>query len=212
MRTLILPLIATTILVAFVLGTTVFSPTPVTTVTTTTNEQGAFLTYHAVVCKTVTRADGTVDDLGCSHNMFNLDGMRFVQNQISKVNASEGLATGIVSVIALANGTKAAPGQVCAIIASTDDNLCGEYTTCGMARAAGTVKQNNSATPNAGNWTITNTFTNSCSASIDINETGLFNTTTANQTGEIFFAQNNFTTATLANNDQINVTWFIWVV
>lgn len=189
-----------------------FSVTPSSTTVSDSNAVGGFITYHAVVCKKITRADGTVEDLGCSKNLFNDDGKRFIAEQVSGINnTATGSAAVNVSVIGLSNKT----GVMCAgAQAAADDFLCGEYTAgqCGIGRARGNGKLNSSSTPNAGNWTITQEFTNTCGGSADVNATGLFNSTTVNDSREVFFAQNTFTTATLATNDKINVTWFVWVV
>jgi hypothetical protein len=115
-----------------------------------------------------------------------------------------------VNVIAVA-GKDTSPPCITAQ-ANSDDFLCGEETASGLGRAAATfVRLNNSGNSN-GNWSLSNEFTYTGGSAIDLNATGLFNTTTFNQTNEVFFAQNIFTDATLNTNDKINITWFIWVV
>mgnify|MGYP001560591338 CR=1 FL=1 len=210
LKILTLGVLTATIGAIFLLGN--LSITPSSTTISDSNAVGSFLTYHAVVCKKITRADGTVEELGCTKNLFNDDGKRFIAEQVSGINnTATGSAAGNVSVIALANRTGLAGSACVGAQAAAEDFLCGEYNAgCGLVRLRGQGKLNSSA-PNAGNWTITQEFTNTC-GSADINSTGLFNSTTANDSREIFFAQNTFTTATLATNDKINVTWFIWVV
>jgi len=215
--------IASVIGVVFVLSN--FSITPSATISTTAaTEDTAFLTYHAKVCKTVTREDGSIEDLGCSKNLFMHSGMNFTANQISgaisgAANSSLGTSTGgIVNVIAIGtrqNGQQLAGAGCVGAVNATELFLCGEFnSSCGLNRAAGdSVRINVSTAPSAGNWTITREFTSTCGG-VDINVTGLFNST-VNDTAmnrNVFFAQNTFTTATLQNNDKINVTWFIWVV
>ncbi|MBI2543567.1 MAG: hypothetical protein HYW24_05285 [Candidatus Aenigmarchaeota archaeon] len=208
----ILPLIAVTALIAFGLGTMVFTPT---TAIMSSNEEGTTITYHAVVCKKVTRADGTIEDLGCSKNLFTHAGMNFTRNQLGGtiVGATNGtLANTSVDVIAL--GVRGVSTPPCgAAQNATELYMCGEFNSSvtGLTRArADAVRINDTDAPTAGNWTITKEFT--ASVGVDVNETGLFNGTTANQTGQdVFFAQNTFTTASLAANDKINITWFIWV-
>ena len=208
----ILPLAAILLIASFTLGMTfqsfIFTPTTLLTA----DETGQTITYHAAVCKTVTRVDGTVEDLGCAPNLFNQDGMNFTRD---KLGFDGGAATNQIDVIALANvsssGTPSCPvggGQD-----SANQTLCGEYSHSGLARAtADAIRFNATASGStAGNWTITRQFTNTGSGALDVNGTGLFNTTTTNETGEAFFAQTTFTTATLQVNDKINITWFIWV-
>ncbi len=212
MSTRFLPLIILIAIGAFALGT-IFSPTTVTT--STSNDGTALLTYHSKVCKQVTRADGTVEDLGCSKNLLTQLGMNFTRNQLAgaltgAVNSSIG--TGRVNIIAIANKTGEGPCN--AALAPTDIFLCGEYAHAGLSRAAADdVRLNATNTfPTAGNWTITKQFTNTGSGALDVNATALTNTTTVNETGrEMFFAENTFTTATLQANDKINITWFVWV-
>src|SRR3989344_9079497 len=87
----------------------VFSNLSITPSTTSVSgsDETAFLTYHAAVCKKVTRTDGTVEDLGCSKNLFMHSGMNFTANQLSgaisgAANSSLGTATGgIVNVIGI---------------------------------------------------------------------------------------------------------------
>ena len=197
--------IASVIGVVFVLSN--FSIMPSTTLSS--ESEGTTITYHSAVCKVVTRTDGTTEDLGCSPNLFNREGMTFIASQVSGANTSA-QSIGIVNVIAVA-GKDTSPPCITAQ-ANSDDFLCGEETLNGLGRAAATfVRLNNSGSSN-GNWSLSNEFTYTGGSAIDLNATGLFNTTTANQSFEIFFAQNTFTTATLNTNDKINITWFIWVV
>lgn len=195
------------IMASVIVGIFIGSNFLVTPSTTSISDSGetAFLSYHAKVCKQVTRADGTVEDLGCSKNLFNTDGMNFTRDLMSAV-AGNGTAASL-RFIAVSNKTGL---QCLANQVATDTFLCGEYNVCGLSRGvADGIRLNSTAVPTSGNWTITKEFT--ATGSCDVNATGLFNTTTVNQSDEVFFAQNTFTTATLATNDKINVTWFIWV-
>ncbi len=206
----LLSIIAVVSLLSFVLGANLFS---VTTVTSVAEEEGTSMTYHASVCKVVTRVDGTQEDLGCSKNLFNQDGMNVTRDCLAFNGGSN---CTIVRVIGLANITfepSGAPGCNATSQGASNQSLCGEYTHSGLQRAdADAVRLNATASSGtAGNWTITRQFTNTGSGALAVNATGLFNTTTANETREIFFAQNEFTTATLQVNDRINITWFIWV-
>lgn len=214
--------------VAFVASN--FSVIPSATVATESSDSESTITYHAMVCKKVTRTDGTVEDLGCSKNLFMHSGMNYTANQLSgsltgATNSSLGTSTGgIVNVIAIGvrqNKQQLAGAGCEGAVNATELFLCGEHnTSCGLGRAAGdAVRVNVSTAPSAGNWTITREFTSTCNG-VDVNVTGLFNSTTNDTSVRentttinryVFFAQNTFTTATLQNNDKINVTWFIWV-
>lgn len=61
-------------------------------------------------------------------------------------------------------------------------------------------------TVSAGNWTISKVFTAQETIN-NVNATGLYNTTSE----QLMFACNNFSSVSLLQNDQINVTWYIWV-
>lgn len=195
------------ITVAFVAGILLTNNFLITSSTMLTSN-GATITYHSAVCESIIRTDGTVENLGCSKNLFNNDGKSFIADQVSSANLSVG--TGIVNVIAV--GTKDGEPACISAQSAADQYLCGEETANGLARAvANAVRLNNSAISN-GNWSLTREFTYTGGSAITLNTTGLFNSTTANDTREIFFAQNTFTDATLNTNDKINITWFIWVV
>ncbi len=217
MKTLyILPLIAIVSVIAFTLGTTIYSPTGVTTLSSS-QEDTAFLTYHSAVCKKVTRADGSVENLGCSKNLFQHSGMNFTAVQLAGTLAgSTNLTlhnTSINSIGISVRIPSGVPGCAAAMNAS-ETHLCGILnTTCGMGVAvANAVRINSTAAPSAGNWSLTREFTSTCDGQ-HVNGTGIFNSTGNESGGQmVFFAQNTFTTATLNNNDKINVTWFIWVV
>ena len=210
-----LPLMVLVVLGAFIWGTTFFSSTAVTT-STSSQDDTAFLTYHSKVCTYSQRAgsDGWIQNDDCHHNLFTAQGMNFTMRQISGVivgDTNSSIGSAGIRVVAISNKT----GTQCGGPQSQDNiTLCGEYACCGLSRiTADAVRLNQTGTfPTAGNWTITAQFTNTGSAALDVNSTGLFNTTTVNQTGqEVFFAQTTFTTATLQVNDKINVTWFLWV-
>ncbi len=194
-----------------------FLATPsVTSITATSSDDTASLTYHSTVCKKVTRAGGIVEDLGCSKNLFTHMGMNFTAIQLAGTLAgSTNLTLHNTSINAIGIGVRGISNPACSLTQNASETyLCGELnTTCGMAKtAADAVRINSTVTPSAGNWTLTREFTSTCDGQA-VNETGIFNST-GNQSGgqSVFFAQNTFSTATLNNNDKINVTWFIWVV
>jgi len=170
----------TVFLLALMLLPAIYGPAPATTST-------APIDYHAVVCKKVIRADGTVEDLGCDHNVITNVGLDHI-----KYLLGTGITSEACKYIALGNGT--AP-------TSTSTSLDAEITVCGLTRTAGSYTSNG-----VGNWTISNTWTSTCDG-IAVNTTALFNATSAGT----MFAGDSFTTSTLNTNDQIQVSWTIWV-
>jgi len=102
-------------------------------------------------------------------------------------------AAGNFSYIALGNITSG--GQD-----TTDTSLANEWASCGLTRGAGVYTD-----IGTGNWSLSKVWT--ATGACLVNTTGLFNATS----GDTMFAENNFTTVSLQANDQINVTWTIWV-
>jgi len=84
---------------------------------------------------------------------------------------------------------------------SSSTSLAGEIADCGLARASGTY-----ATIGTGNWSITYLWTSSCNNEA-VNTTALFN---ASSTGTMFMGDS-FTTVTLQNTHQLNITITQWV-
>lgn len=128
---------------------------------------------------------GEYQDLGCKTNLVTTVGFNDLKSLLGgqTVNLNE-------TTIAVANSTAA---QV-----AGDVNLQGEWANCGMTKAAGTY-----ASFGNGQWNVTKTFTNTCAGAATVNGTGLYNDTAAGH----LFAETTFTSATLNQNDQINITW-----
>jgi hypothetical protein len=102
-----------------------------------------------------------------------------------------------VSIIALSNTSTT--------IGISDTALPGIMANeCGLGMQRGTYY-----TFGTGAWNISYQFTNTCNAAIIVNTTALYNQTSG--TGALDFAENTFTTVTLSQNDNLNVTWGIWV-
>jgi len=154
------------------------------------NVESTGIQYDAYVCNYVTRADGTVEDLGCSHNLLYNDGKDLIKTYLGDTGGS----TDEVDQISLCNATAGCGVPVAG--ASEDYN---EFTACGLAVGTGTY-----SSLGVGNWSIFNTFTSTCD-SVEINATRLRNTASTN------FAGNTFTLATLQTNDQITINWTIAV-
>jgi len=135
----------------------------------------------------------------CTHNAMMNGGLNWTRDLIG--NWSGGGSP--VKYIALGNGSSAeSPG---------DTTLAGQINDCGLAIAEGAY-----ASVNVGNWSISKQFTVSGCAggNITVNSTALYNQSAASCTGNcMMFAGKNFANSvTLMNSDQLNITWYIWVV
>lgn len=151
------------------------------------------INYHSNVCVSHGR-DGKTLFQECKSNVFTTRGKNMARDILGYWGNVTG--SGIPTFIAIGNESVAAVG---------DTALDQEYSDSGLTRAAGTYITD---TANTGNWSIQKTFTSTV-ANKDVNGTGLFNNSGTDNSG--LFAINNFTKVTLQNNDQINVTWTIWV-
>jgi hypothetical protein len=148
--------------------------------------------YHGEVCVDVIRASGEKIDLGCRHNVFTDLGKNITRDILGNRGVSQ------VDYIGLCNATAGCPAP-----AVTWTSLPNEYTSGGLARAQGTYGITQTS---PGNWTISKTFTATID-NLETNVTGLFNGTATNA----LFAANSFTKVTLLANDQLTITWYIWV-
>jgi len=172
--------------------------------TSTSIDDSVSAVYHTSVCKQVIRANGEVEDLGCNHNLLPMSGRALLQQILGGINTAATSALNMT--IANCTGGGATQPNV------TDTKLCGkgssamEYNTgqCGMGPVVATYYNFTGNVAGLPGWNITNTFTSTCNDVI-VNATALYNTTTQ------LFAENTFTTVTLQNGDQLNVTWGIWV-
>jgi hypothetical protein len=156
--------------------------------TDTTTE--STISYHSDVCKYVTRANGSIEDIGCSHNLLVDAGANAIRDALNTG------AVGSFKWIALCNASVS-----CATPAITDTTLDNEYTTAGLNRSDGAYNAMNN-----GNWSIANTFT-ATQDNVLTNKTALFNASSA----DTMLAENEFTLVTLQTNDQLTINWTIWV-
>jgi hypothetical protein len=124
------------------------------------------------------------------HNLITTAGRDFIRQQIGETSSGN-IGTNGANYIALSSNT-AAP-------AAGDTTLAGEITSGGLARAQGTY-----AEVSTDQYTITRTFTASASHTA-VQKAGLF---TASSSGTMM-AENTFTSVSLANNDQLTITWTI---
>lgn len=153
------------------------------------------LKYTGVVCVGV---NGPA--VNCKHNLFTNMGQNLTRQALT-------IGTGgiITNYIGLGNSSTAQ--------AATDVALAGEMAdVCTLGRAQGTIRNITAGCTVAtcpGNWSITYqwTYSSSCGGVVRVNATGLYPAAT----GSTLFAENTFTNADLSPNDQINITWYIWV-
>ena len=92
--------------------------------------------------------------------------------------------------------------------AHTDTTLTGEMSATGLGRALGT--QGSYVTPTtldgAASYTVTKTFTNTSGGSVTVVSAALFD---AASTGNMFVEANLSSSAVMANNDTLAVTWTV---
>jgi hypothetical protein len=167
-------------------------------ITQTQNAESG-INYHSQVC--IEKND---DLVGCSHNLLMDDGRDMIRDLMI------GSKTGTIGYIALCNSSNSTAdvnGDNCAYPTISDVALKGEIVgRCGLGRATAGVS-------NAGtsNITLSYTFTSTCD-NILINKTALYNISAGcSGADHCMFAANNFTTVTLQTNDQLTVTWYVWV-
>jgi len=123
--------------------------------------------------------------IGCNHNLITNTGKDIVYYALTGTTKN-------VNQIAIANNT--VPQS------ALDTSLQGEWTTCGLAK--GTV--DTTVRNNYGNWTMSKLWTVTCD-NVIINATGLY--TSDNE----LFAETTIPTHTLYANDQLRISWTIWV-
>lgn len=147
--------------------------------------------YKATVCTNIIRADGTIEEVKCSHNLLTNVGKEHIEGIIG-----QGWSGGSVVQIGLCNASIG-----CSTPAVGDTTLENEYGAGGLSRSAGTY-----GSLGTGNWSVQKIFTATAS-SLQTNKTGIFNASS----GGTLFAENTFTLATLQTSDQLNITWIISV-
>jgi hypothetical protein len=125
--------------------------------------------------------------IGCYHNLITNQGKNFIKQDMM------GTVAITLNKLAIANSTTAQ--------SAADTSLAGEWSTCGLARATGTLTD-----IGIGNWSINYVWTSTCDNAI-VNATGIYNETGTT----VLFAETTFPTTTLMNGDKINVTYYTWV-
>jgi len=147
------------------------------------------ITYHSNVCKQVTRADGTIEEPDCGHNLLYTSGKELIETYLGDTGGS----SDEVDQISLCD---AAVGCETPVVGASE--TFSVLADRGLEETTGTY-----ASVGDGNWTISNTFT--ATGSVSTNVTRLQNTAGTN------FAGNEFTLVSLESGDQLSITWNIWV-
>jgi hypothetical protein len=184
----IMIVVAPTVIAVLLLG--IFTPGTALLGSTTTET----LVPHGYVVVTVTR-DGQEIYRNEEHNLITNAGKDFISAQIGSSVAAGGSAPGSTGAnfIALSSDTTAP--------AATDTTLTGEVTDVnGLARAQGTY----SHTAGQATFTISKTFS-ATGTYTNVQKAGLF---TASSSGTMM-AENTFSPVSLANGDQLTITWTI---
>lgn len=146
-----------------------------------------------VLCATIIRADGTIEELEPTYNSRVLAGASW-QAQIM------GNASGAASMQYIALSSNASFSPV-----NTDTAVSTEITTVGLGRAIGTYgTMTGGATLNAAAaYTISKTFT--ASGTMTVYGAGLLNASSAGT----LYVESTMTAASLANLDSLAITWTI---
>jgi hypothetical protein len=153
------------------------------------------LSPHGYVTVSVTR-DGQEIYKHEDHNVITTAGLDFIRGQIGSTSA----ATNGANYIALSTNAEGA--------SAAHTVLAGEITTGGLERSQGAY-----AEVSTNQFTITKTFAATAGHS-NVQLAGLFTGPVVGTPGEndddgIMMAENIFTAVTLANGDQLTITWTI---
>ena len=156
------------------------------------NDVGGVISYHSSICKTVTRADGTIEPTMCSHNVLYNTGKDEIETYLA-----DGLGAGdAFDWIELGNAS--------ADSGTPQADKSEAYTpygaVCGLDTVAGTVDAN----PGNGNWSVHHEFTSTCDG---VNMTMVRFTNAAGDD----LSGNDFTIVTLQNLDKILINGTFWV-
>lgn len=155
-------------------------------------ESSATLQYNSLVCPTVTRIDGTIEKLPCSHNVLYNTGMNHTMKALFW-----NLTSDTVSTIELCNSSYAGSRCDTPVVAGTEAYFA--YVDSGLAKKNGSIMYLNN-----GNTSIYTTFT----ATADAKTT---NVTRLTSWSGVNFSGNSFTPVTLQTNDQLTLNWSIWI-
>lgn len=186
----------------------------------------SFGPYHTV-CTTVTRGkgseygpEGTYDN-GCTHNNITFIGRNITRNMLGAFGGgTSGSGRGNFTFIALCGNSSSGVMSGCNQGANQGgidigfNNGSGsqsiEYISNGLARQAGNWSVTNGGLLDAsGNWSISATFTSSGVSGLQVNGTGLFNSTISSERNGTMLAVNKFNQVSLDGTagDTLTVTW-----
>jgi hypothetical protein len=149
----------------------------------------------------IIRANGKVKRLSPTYN--------------ARVNAGAALCASLISGTALGGITSPAAAKYIALSTASltpaygDTTLASETSATGLARALGTAGAYTSpgtTLDGAASYTLTKTFTNTSGGSVTIQSAAIFDATS---TGNMFVEANLSSSAILANNDSLAITWTI---
>ena len=132
----------------------------------------------------------------------------------SRVNKGGDLSASLISGTSFNSISTPLPPKFMALSTSsltpakTDTTLTGETAATGLARVSGTIGgyTGPASLDGACSFTITNTFTNSSGGSVTLQSAALFD---AVSSGNMFVEANLSSSVTLANGDQLVLTWTI---
>lgn len=163
---------------------------------------------HGYVTVSVTR-DGQEIYRHEEHNLITTAGRDFIRQQIGALSGGTPApeANG-ANFIGLSTDTKAPHASDTCLSTTDGGSTSAEITTGGLARAQGSY-----AEVSTDKFTITRTFTASAGHT-NVQKAGLFTAaangdTCAGGNDGTMMAENTFTAVTLANNDQLTITWTV---
>ena len=172
-----------------------------------TSSESESIGYTGMVCKQVIRANGEAEPQFCDHNIITLNGTNFTTSQL--FDSPSAAAATPVNNISLGNGTGTSPPQTGDTFSFKGIPDCGldpydgaEFDWINIPNAtAGTY------ITSSGNVSANKKWTSTCGSGTGerVNQTAISRTVGA------FFAVNQFTDVYLQTNDQLNVTWYVWI-
>lgn len=148
--------------------------------------------YHSNICKTVIRADGTIEPTECSSNVLYNTGKEVIESYIG----AGGGGGDAVDWIELGNASASTGTPQ----ADKSEDYTAYGAVCGLDKVAGTY---NSLTSN-GNWTIHNEFTSTC----DGVNTSMVRFVNADGDD---FSGNEFSLVTLQTDDKLLINGTFWI-
>jgi len=153
-----------------------------------TNSQ--MIGYNSMVCKEVTRADGTVEPKDCSHNILYTTGKEAIEVSLGTGSADA------FDWIELCDSVAAG----CGVPQADSSETYTAHGADGLEAVAGTVGSN----APSGNWSVWNTFTATA-------DNQLTNVSHLTNDADVELAGNNFGLVNLSNGDSLLLNWTIWV-